>query len=171
MRLLSSAVLLALAGAPVAAQEVPALVSHEYDLSFRISAPPDWEIVRDRGAARWAAISRLSGSGDTFYENVNVLTEGIPTPTPLPLYLRDQLAVLRRDFGAVTVVDSADRTIAGHDGLRLVYELTSQGRDLRVVSYFFLVSDRAYVLTCTAEAARFDEYLPIFEAMVRTFAL
>lgn len=162
---------LALAAAPAAAQHVPELVPHEYVLSFRISAPADWEVLRDQGGARWAAVSRLTGSGDTFRESVNLVTEEVATPTSLSRYLEDQLARVGREVGPVQVLESDDRVFGGQPASRLVYQMATNGREVRAISYIFILSGRAYVLTGTAEADQFDEYLPTFEAMARTFAL
>jgi hypothetical protein len=138
-------------------------------VSFRISAPADWEVQQDKGPLRWVAVSPLQGAGDTFRENMNVVLDGLVRPVELSEYYEAQLGQLEQGFQGFRVVSTEERAMAGQRAMRLIYEHTLGARTIRGVTYFFVLPDRAVALTGTAVAAQFDAYFPTFEAMASSF--
>ncbi len=138
-----------------------------YRLAFGLTAPAGWTARQDVSGAALLVLSPRSADG--FRPNLNVSVEGMAAGRPLEEAYRREFVTLRSELAAFEAVEAGEATVGALPARRFVYEHTYGGRRLRVLAYLVLAGGRAYTLTGTAPARRFEASQPAFEAMVQSF--
>lgn len=134
----------------------------------RMAHPTDWS-VQD-GAALGASVffmAPVKDSSDTFRENVNLMIQPLNGSSPDD-YVRstsEQITDLLQDGRLLSNEPS------GKDGHTFAYSGTMEGRSLRWKATVRFRKDKAYLITFTARATHYDEYLYIAEAMMQSLTL
>jgi hypothetical protein len=141
--------------------------------SFSIQYPSEWEL-NDSGilGTSFILLSPLNTETDLFRENINLITEDLKgTEIDLDVY-KDisveqckqfvtnfyliQIEKLENNFG-----DCYHLIYSGEQGIyKLIFE-----------QYYWIIKDKAYVLTFTAEQNKYKEYLELAYKIINTFEI
>lgn len=136
---------------------------------FTLSYPKEWT-PKTLGNAI-AFLSPQADAQDNFQENVNVIQQDLSAqPMTLQQYTDLSMKQLTEAFGAKAVVSTTSRTIAGQKAMEMVYNMTYQGRPLKVRECWFIKDKTAWLLTFTADPAQFSKYEPTGMAIINSFA-
>ncbi|MEM1042121.1 MAG: DcrB-related protein [Bacteroidota bacterium] len=144
---------------------------YRYRLAFDLAVPAGWTAQPDLGGAALVVLSPLSAPGDRFRENLNVSVGPVPAGRSRAEAYRDSRAALRAGLAGFEVLKAEETTVGVRAAQRVVYEHTFGGQRLRALAYLILADGRAYTLTGTALAERFEAAQPAFEQMAHSFRL
>jgi hypothetical protein len=129
---------------------------------IRMKYPNTWQKQEETGPMGFlvAFLSPLEDPFDRFSENVNLIVAKLPMPATLEQFVRyayDQAMQL----GAFTVLEGPTKDQLGNlPAYRMVYTGQLPG-DLsgKYLVYLALNGDRAYTLTYTAQAGKYEKFL------------
>lgn len=126
---------------------------------WSISVDPAWTFQQQAGFTGW-----FTGTGsDGFNDNVNVVTEDLPSPMTLDDYVVAALDVIKGQAADANVIDQ--RQVIGDDGVVVtVVAWTGTLPDLPKLAFIqaMVVSPtRAYVATFTSEPGRAADLAPV----------
>lgn len=146
--------------------------SHE-NKNYSIEYPKDWELDESgQMGTSFILFSSLSSQRDLFKENVNLLVQDL-TGYNLDLekfveVSEDQIEKMLSNGKIIESERVPMETLSYH---KVIYSGKQGEFDLKFEQYYWVVEDRAYVLTFTCEEDQFDTYKPIGEKILNTFKL
>jgi len=143
------------------------------DSNYSINYPENWEL-KTYGpiGIRFALLSPLSSKQDQFKENINLIIQDLPgSPIKLDKYVEiteHQIKTLVTDG----VLKESKRVEAEPiDYHKIVYTGRQGIYKLKFEQYFWLLEDKAYILSFTAEESQYDQYQLTGERMLNSFKL
>ena len=122
-------------------------------------------------------LSPKENEKDQFQENVNTMVQDLSSQ---PLTLEDYTNLTKQQiiqaFGSSAIVSIKDLNFAGHQAKEMVYNMPKnlmQGRyqNLKLRQVWFIKDNKAYLLTYTAEASKYDSYLETAKGIFDSFNL
>lgn len=136
---------------------------------FSITYPENWLPIPGLPAVvKSAKKAPLDSSGDTFHENVNVITEPVPSGVSLDAYLDKNLELMKANLGGFNLGNTSDSKLGGQPAKRVVYQHNA-GASLKVLAYVSIKNGEAFIVTCSSENKSYAEYEPEFEKIAATF--
>lgn len=138
--------------------------------NFKIKYSDKWAKQNINGVV--AFLSPKENDKDNFQENVNIMVQDL---SKQPLTLEEYTEITKKqitdNLGASAIVSLKDVTVSGQKAKELVYNMDYSGRKLKMKQYWFIKSNKAYVLTYTAEPSQFDKYESISTETIQSFSL
>lgn len=111
-------------------------------------------------------------NGDGIRQNINLVTEDLPSPMSLADYTELGLAVERDFFEDYTLLKSEDTLIAGTYRAHRVYFTTKlPGGNMTFQQVWMLRGNKAHVWTFADASSVFDEHLGTFQRMLDTLTV
>ena len=105
-------------------------------------------------------------------ENVNLVTEKLPSALTLPEYTDLGIAIERGFFSQYTLRISDDIVIAGvYRSHRVIFTATLSGGKMTFEQIWMVRGKTAYVWTFADTAEKFDEHVGTFERMLDTLVM
>ena len=138
---------------------------------FSISFPSQWELEDHYSNINVMALSSLEGGGDSFRENVNVVTEQLNKIMEVGEYVTANLIQMKKYFTDFRQVESGGLSFGKLKTKWLVYTYRLGILHMKVLAYFFTVANKGFVITCSSTIGSFDRYRPIFEKSGMSFQL
>jgi len=141
--------------------------SDEY--GFSIVFPKYWEIQQKEMGTAVIALSPEEGSKDDFRENVSITVEEVSGDITLDKYFvvsQQNLKSYSKDY---KLLYKNNTWLSRKPAMILGFTYSMSGLKLKVLQYYCLYKNKAYVITCTALPHTFDRYEEIFLKIVRTF--
>jgi len=141
--------------------------SDEY--SFSIVFPKYWEIQQKEMGTAVIALSPEEGSQDDFRENVSITVEEVSGDITLDKYFvvsQQNLKSYSKDY---KLLYKNNTWLSRKPAMILGFTYSMSGLKLKVLQYYCLYKNKAYVITCTALPHSFDRYEEKFLKIVRTF--
>jgi serine/threonine-protein kinase len=136
---------------------------------FTVSYPKEWAAKNVGNAI--AFLSPQADARDNFQENVNIIQQDLSAqPMTLQQYTDLSKKQITDAMGASAVLSTTTRTIAGQKAMEMVYNMTYQGRPLKVRECWFIRDKTAWLLTFTAEPAQFSKYEQTGMSVINSFA-
>ncbi len=118
------------------------------------------------------ALSPLSNSDDKFHENFNVLIQDAkPCNNDLENYGKISEKQILKLMNNATIYSSSIVKENNKVFYKLEYAAQQGMFNLRFVSYCFMKSDKAYLLTFTSEQGTFSSFKEIGEQILNSFTL
>ena len=141
------------------------------DDGYSIDYPESWEVSKSGQMGTVFIISsQLTSDDDSFKENVNFLIQDLTgAGMDLEKYVEvstEQVQTLITD-GDVT--ESERRKSNGKDFHRILYSGKQGIFHLMFEQYYWVIENKAYVLTFTCEEDTYDEYKKIGEQILNSF--
>lgn len=138
------------------------------DHPFAIEFPEDWENERDSFGAVIIFFSPLTGDGDQFSENVNVVVEDLAgADLTLDEYVELAVSQLVDFIPDIDIYDEFDDEMDTQPSRVIAYTGSQEGVTYNWVQEIALFEGSAYIITYTGEDD-FETYLPhaaeIFES-------
>lgn len=172
-RALAVGVLAALLAGGCSGEKKPREAGRHYDddKDFSIRFPSDWETQTGDAGVEVMSLSPLDGAGDSFRENVNVVTERLPSRMSLKAYGDASVKNLQKMLSNCSVEEHTTTRIGGEEAGRIVYMHRMQGYDIKVLAYYLVDGRQACVITSTATKQSYARFEAQFEAIAKTFRL
>jgi hypothetical protein len=89
----------------------------------------------------------------------------------LAKYTNGSLSGYRNISDSVTILESNTTTLAGLPAHRIVFTEEAQNQQFKKTQVWTVKDNKAYVITFSAQAPRYDDYLPSIEIMINSLKL
>jgi hypothetical protein len=118
----------------------------------------------------WVVFSPLKDNNDKFRENVNLLVQDLTGQNfDLDKYTQLSVSQISQMMTDGKVFESTRMKSGNGDYQKVIFSATQGKFKLKFEQYYFVKSDKAYVLTYTAEQTEFDAYKPTGEQILNSF--
>jgi hypothetical protein len=125
--------------------------------NYSIDYPQDWAKKSLGGLI--AFLSPKDGPNDNFQENVNVLIQDLSDhPMTLDQYTELTRNQITQNYGDSAIISMQPATVAGQNAEVAIYNFKYQSRALKVKQYWFVKTQKAFVVTYTAVPDQFTRY-------------
>jgi hypothetical protein len=149
---------------------IPGRYYHD-ELKFSIEMPDDWEIREGDGveSSLVEAVSPWEDDEDAFSEYIGVDVEELPGKIELDELFDSMREEQAREFSYFKELDRGDITIDRQDAKYLFFEFEiPEGRN-RAISYTLVKGGKGFLISCVAEASKYDRYADAFETAAVSF--
>jgi eukaryotic-like serine/threonine-protein kinase len=137
---------------------------------FKMYYPTDWDKKDNYSGTAFMALSQLENDQDMFAENVNIVTEDLPSSDiSIEEYKDASLEQIQQGIENYNMAELNKTTFAGKDAYKVIYTGTSEGYNFKWMQVFAINGSTAYVFTYTADPNGFSKFLPIVEQMLNSF--
>jgi V8-like Glu-specific endopeptidase len=140
--------------------------------NYSMEFPKDWEVTEDLSYGTGVmAISQRENASDTFRENINVISEVLPSAMTLDDYYKLSIDNAAASLPGFTKIKEGTKTINGIKSKWIIYTEEYEGTKIEVLVYVLVKDLKAFVITCGSIPSEFDKYKSQFEEIVGTFKL
>ncbi len=141
--------------------------------SFKIEYPDNWELNKlGLMGTKFILFSKVSNSSDTFRENVNLITQDLAgLNIKLDQYVKiseNQVKTLVTNGKIIESKRISDKGIEYH---KMIYTGKQGAFNLKFIQYFWVIDNKAFVLTFTAEVDEFDNYVQVGNKIMDSFKI
>jgi eukaryotic-like serine/threonine-protein kinase len=141
---------------------------------IRIQYPSDWEKL-EFSQRNIVVIFRSSqeNSSDTKLENLLIQVGNLPSQNiPLDEVVRANINKLKQSLIDFELIELNATTLSGNNPAHKVVYINREGEDeLKTMQVVSIKEDKVYLITYTAEASRYDRYLPTIQKMIDSFRI
>jgi hypothetical protein len=140
---------------------------------YSIKAPSDWSVdVSKQMGTDLVIFSMLENSYDKFRENVNVMIQNIAGKNiNLEKYTAISLNQVKTMAADGKIEESKTVKTGNSNYQKIIYTATQAGLKLKFEQYYFIANNKAYVVTLTTEANKFELFRPEGEEILNSFLL
>ena len=141
--------------------------------NFQMKYPTAWDVEEGVMGTAVFFLSPLSGPGDEFRENVNIIIEDVSAHPGLTAddYEAVSIDELARTITDFTVIERGRRIVSGRPARTLEFTGTQGMYQIRFLQVYAVSAGRAFVITYTAEDNQYQRYLPAITRMIDTLSL
>ena len=164
--------------APTQPSETPATETTKfltYDSSaygIRIEYPSDWTKNEQVMGTVATFLSPQESASDIFKENVNVIVQDLSTqPMTLEEYTELSVGQVEQFITDANILDSSVTTLDGTSAHKVVYTGKQGQYSLKWMQVWTIKDNTAYVLSYTAEANKYNDFLDTAQEMVDSFEI
>lgn len=140
---------------------------------FSIKYPSDWTMAENTNGAAVIFFSPLENDLDYFKESLNVVVQDLSkNPMSLNDYTQTaiyQMKVVFKD--KMEIIDSEPTTLAGHAAHRFIFKGAKTEVPLQYMCVWLVDGYKAYQVTYTAFASKYDLYLSKIQPMINSFRI
>ena len=167
---LSLLLFLVIGAAPTAAAQKWIKISKK---EYSVKAPSDWTIDSSKQMGTDLVIfSMLENGSDKFRENINVLIQNLAGMNiNLEKYTAISTGQVKTMAPDAAMVESKTMKAGSTTFQKIIYTATQSGVKLKFEQYYFIANKKAYVITFTAELAKFEIFKPVGEEILNSFVL
>lgn len=145
------------------------LEKNEYSINY----PKDWDLDQSGiMGTSFIMLSQPASTEDQFKENVNLLIQDLTGYNlDLKQYIEislDQIATLITN---ARILENKELTKGNTPYQKIVYTGQQGAFDLKFEAYCWVIKNKAYVLTFTAEQSEFENYQATGESILNSFKI
>jgi|GEM_PF-676981 hypothetical protein len=141
--------------------------------SYSIQYPSTWTLDQNgQSGIIFTCKSPLESPTDNFQENVNMTTEDLTGRSmDLDAYSKASLDQIKGYFKDVSMIENkkVNDVFGGH--AQIIYTASMDTMHLQVEQWYWIIKDKAYILTLTALNKTFPEYKEVGENIMSTFVV
>lgn len=125
---------------------------------FSIQYPENWIVEKDQGTLIF--LSGLTGDDDKFRENVNIMVQDLTGHNlDLESYTELSKQLVIDNLSESAILEIADIRLCGYRAKEFKYQMAMDGNELIILQNWFLMDNKAYLFSFTAEKESFDAYI------------
>jgi hypothetical protein len=146
----------------------------EFDqTSYSVKYPSTWELdISGQKGTSFALFSPLESNKDKFQENVNLLVQDLTGQNvDLDRYTEISEAGIMTTFTNSTLLESKRIKDGNNEYQKIIFSGDKGIFHFQFEQYYWVMNDKAYVLTFTGEKAKFADYKTIGEEILNSFIL
>lgn len=145
---------------------------HETD-HYKIKYPNNWTLFEDDDLGEAIhVVAPKSGKEDTFTENVSVIIQEL---AGYNITLDDYVKLAEKQITETvenSAILSSQRFVAGSiQSHKIIYKGRIQGIDLKLIRYYQMKNEKAYILTYTALESDFEQHKLFGQQILNSFRL
>lgn len=137
---------------------------------FTLKIPSNWEVIEQKFGVDLIGLAPESGS-DFFRENFNILYVKLDTPLSPEKFYEYNLQSLNQLLVDFDLESSEVVTIDNVEAKKLIFTHTMGVVNAKVIQYFLLENNNAYIMTFTAARLDFDKIRSEFEQIANSFKI
>jgi len=139
--------------------------------NFTIDYPVQWELnENNRTGASFVLLSPLESAQDLFKENVNLLIQDLSGKNiNLTKYVEISEDQVKTMLPNATLIESKRMKTGSQEYHRMIYTGDQGANHLKFEQYFWVINNKAYVLTLTCEQNKFANYKETGEKILNSF--
>lgn len=143
------------------------------DQSFSINYPGDWSLdTTSYKAARFILLSSPSSAEDRFKENINLIVQNLEDASfDLDKFSELSISQVKTMINNSKILESKRMKANGLDFHKIVYSGTQGEYKLSFEQYYWVMNQKAYVLTFTSELNQFEAYREVAEQIMNSLKL
>ena len=141
--------------------------------NFKIEYPDNWELNKSgQMGTKFILFSKLSNSTDKFRKNVNLIIQDLTgSNIQLDKYVEISENQIKTLVTNGKIIESKRISDEGSEYHKMIY-IGKQGVfDLKFIQYYWVLNNKAFVLTFTAEINEFDKFVQIGEKIMGSFKI
>ena len=141
--------------------------------SYSIEYPENWELNKSgQMGTSFILFSQLSSGQDQFKENVNLIIQDLTGHNlDLDKYVEISEGQIKTMITDGNLIESKRITTGDLNYHKVIYTGRQGVFNLKFEQYFWVVGDKANILTLTCEESQFDNYQIIGERILNSFNL
>jgi serine/threonine-protein kinase len=138
---------------------------------YSIKYPEDWTLDKSgQNVTSFIILSLPTSSQDQFRENVNLLVQDLTgLNIDLEKYAQISEDQIKRLATNGKLIEIAKQTANGIDFQKVVYTFDQGIFKLKCEQYYWIKSNKAYVLTLTCEIDQFNNFKEVGEQILNSF--
>lgn len=144
-------------------------------VGLRIKYPKDWDVKQGVEGTLVTFLSPFEGDWDVFRENVNIDVRDLNEARHANLRLFSSSAIrqMKAMFPDIIILESSPIRVAFREGHRFVYlaENALPGLDLMSLYVWTISRRNAYILTYSADADSYEDFLETVEEMIESLSI
>jgi len=139
---------------------------------YSIQYPEDWILDKSgQNGTSFIILSLPTSTQDEFRENVNLIVQDLTGfNINLEKFVQISEDQIKRLATNGNLILSAKQTLHGIDFQKVVYTFDQGMFKLKCEQYYWIKSNKAYVLTLTCQTTQFDTYKEIGEKILNSFS-
>ncbi len=138
--------------------------------NYTITYPAAWNVAASSTNAACSIEAPSDGAGDAFVENINLTSSPIKGYTAAT-YAAFSKGYLPKKIKNFTVLEEKAITTNGTPGYYMVFK-GLQGKDkLQWKQYYYIHNNTIYILTLTAEQAKYANYITQVQPSLQSFTI
>ncbi|MDF2456547.1 MAG: hypothetical protein K0R51_2540 [Cytophagaceae bacterium] len=140
---------------------------------YAINYPASWSLdTSGQGGTKFVLLSASETEEDTFKENVNLIIQDL-TGYNLDLngYTKLSTEQVKTMISNSKILESKKVKQGSTEYHKIIYSGDLQGYHLTFEQYYWVIKNRAYVVTFTAEQTKFKTYQAVGEKILNSFVL
>lgn len=143
------------------------------DSNCEIQYPSEWnENTSGQMGTSFILFSPLTSDSDKFRENVNLLIQDLQgQKMDLDSYVELSKNQVKTLVTNGEIIESEQQNNQNGEHHKLVYYGTQGLFDLRFEQYFWIIDNKAYILTFTSEKEKFATYKDLSEKILNSFKM
>ncbi len=143
------------------------------DKNFSISYPLTWELNQSGlMGTKFIILSPLSTPSDKFRENINLIIQDLKVSNmSLDTFVETSENHVKTFITDGEILESNRISDKNSEFHKLVYSGKQGNFNLKFIQYFWIINNKAYVLTYTAETNEYDTFLPLVKNMIGNFKI
>ncbi len=135
---------------------------------YQIQYPENWTLEQGKQNAEFFLMTALESNSDIFKENINLMIQDVKGMNmTLDSYTQISENQIKTNLKNGKILEST-RVKNGRSYHKIIYQGEANGYQLKWLQYYWVIQDKAYVLTFTAETSSYNQYiatvLKIFES-------
>jgi len=141
--------------------------------TYSVQYPSTWELNQSRQmGTTFVLFSPLESDKDTFKENVNLLIQDLRGQNiDLNRYTEISEAQIKSMVANSSLIESKRIKNGDDEYHKLMYSGDQGSLQLLFEQYYWVINDKAFVLTYTSEKAKFADYRETGEQILNSFKL
>jgi len=141
--------------------------------NYSINYPDNWELNKSgQMGTSFILFSPLSSEQDQFKENVNLLVQDLAGHNlNLDKYVEISENQIKTMITDGNIIESKRITTEPLNYQKVIYTGKQGIYNLKFEQYYWVVDDKAYILTLTCEESQFDNYQATGEKILKSFNL
>lgn len=139
--------------------------------TYSIKYPSPWSIEGTADAKQFT-IKAAPDSGlmqDNFIENLNLVIYDLTSPMNAQQYADFSKTTLPQKIKSFAILQNAKGSL-GKDSWYMVFKGVQFNKKLQWKQYYIVKGAKVHILTFTAEATRYKDYIKTVDAMMKSYA-
>lgn len=140
--------------------------------TYSIKYPSPWSIEGTADAKQFT-IKAAPDSGlmqDNFIENLNLVIYDLTSPMNAQQYADFSKTTLPQKIKSFAILQNAKGSL-GKDSWYMVFKGVQFNKKLQWKQYYIVKGAKVHILTFTAEATRYKDYIKTVDAMMKSYAV
>lgn len=139
--------------------------------TYSVKYPDPWSIEGTADAKQFTIKAAPdSGVYDQFIENLNLVIYDLTSPMNAQQYADFSKTTLPQKIKNFVIVENAKGTL-GKDSWYMVFKGVQFGKKLQWKQYYIVKGSKVHILTFTAEAIRYKQYIKTINTMMGSYVI
>lgn len=149
--------------------EMKTLIAANYEVQY----PANWDLDQSgQMGSTFFIFSPIEGATDQFRENINLMIQDLSGHNlDLDQYtqISEQQVKVMMEGAEILFSEKQDGQVPAFH--KIIYKGKQGALDLKFEQYYWVINDKAYIVTLTCDVNTFDDYQKIGETILNSFKL